>query len=128
MKKLAQLYLFKLLKILSIQFIIDFRDKCSVHLVYPSPINTIKPWMNLKNGKAKRSFLAISLSKKLKDLNLDTPDNTLISSAPFAPSLWLTLHKSLLMRSFASIDNFASSGNFKCVLQFTICIKQSTEE
>jgi hypothetical protein len=26
------------------------------------------------------------------------------------------------MRSFASGDNFASSGNFKCVLQLTICI------
>jgi hypothetical protein len=45
-----------------------------------------------------------------------------ISSAPPVPSLWSTLHKSLLIRSFSSKLSFASSGYFKCVLQFTICM------
>jgi hypothetical protein len=46
---------------------------------------------------------------------------TFISSAPFVPRRWSTLQSSLLMRSFASAVSLASSGNFKCVLQFTIC-------
>ena len=46
---------------------------------------------------------------------------TLISCAPFVPSLWGTLHNSLHMRSLASAESFASSGNFRCVFQFTIC-------
>ena len=46
---------------------------------------------------------------------------TFISSAPFVPRRWSTLHSSLLIRSFAFAVSLASSGNFKCVLQFTIC-------
>ena len=47
---------------------------------------------------------------------------TLISWAPLVPSLCSTLQRSLQIRSLASADSFASSGNFKWVLQFTICI------
>lgn len=52
----------------------------------------------------------------------NTQHNTFISSAPLIPSLCSTLHRSLQIRSFASGDSLASSGNFKVVLQFTICI------
>ena len=56
-----------------------------------------------------------------KNVEQDTPYNTFISSAPLDPSLWFTLQSSLLIRSFASKVNCASSGNFRCVFQFTIC-------
>lgn len=41
-------YLFKLLKVLGIQFIIDLGDKCSLHLIQFVPFNAFKPGVSLK--------------------------------------------------------------------------------
>jgi len=73
--------------------------------------------MDEPKEKKKCNRKVISMSKSLhnifKNVEKDTPYNTFISSAPFEPSLWFTLHKSLLIRSLASALNLASSGNFK---------------
>uniref|UniRef100_A0A2P2MJL0 Uncharacterized protein n=1 Tax=Rhizophora mucronata TaxID=61149 RepID=A0A2P2MJL0_RHIMU len=39
--------LLKFLKVLSVQFIIDLRNKCSFHLIQFVPLNTLKPKVSL---------------------------------------------------------------------------------
>jgi hypothetical protein len=78
--------------------------------------------MKQQQGNYPYSLLACGINPRIQKKKKN--NNTFISFAPFEPNLWFTLHKSLLIRSFASGDSFASSGNFKWVLQFTICIKQ----
>lgn len=119
-------YLIKLLKILGIQLIIDLRNKCSLHLIYLIPVYAFKKWMNLREELRRRyNYLHQQQAYwKIQWYGIDKPYNTLISSAPLDPNLWLTLHKSLLIISFVSGDNFASSGNFKWDFQFTIYRKQ----
>lgn len=51
---------------------------------------------------------------------------TLISATPLVPRRWSTSHSNLLMNSLASTVSLASSGNFRCVLQFTIWLIVST--
>ena len=86
-------------------------------------------WTPSKNGwdcrvmQHKCNFYIQISCNIFNKLEKDTPYDTFISTAPFDPNLWLTLHKSLLIRSVASGDSLASSGNFKWDFQFTICIK-----
>lgn len=115
------LYLFELFKILSIQFIFDLRNKCSLHSIQLVPLNAFKPRMILKLTEEQLQ----NTSKKFLSPQVNLPKKTFISLAPFVPRRWSTLHRSLLVRSLASGDNLASSGNFKCDLQFTICIVKS---
>jgi hypothetical protein len=51
---------------------------------------------------------------------------TLISATPLVPRRCSTSQSNLLMKSLASFESFASSGNFRCVLQLTIYHRTST--
>lgn len=111
-------YLIKFHKILSIKFPIDLWFKCSLHLIKFVPSNIFEPRMSLikikinqYNKKGKKNNVQVVLIWK---------ENTLIWSVPSVPSLCSTSQSNLLIRSFASGDSLASSGNSKWFFQFTI--------
>lgn len=117
--------LFEFFKVLCVKFVFYFRNKGSFHLIQFVPINALKPRMSLINIKKELNISDIKFSAKedCKDYN-GIRINTFISSAPLVPSRCSTLQRSLHIRSFASLDNLASSGNFKWCLQLTICINR----
>lgn len=105
-------YLFKLLKVLSIELVINLRFKSSFHVVQSLPLDASEPWVCLKSTLLclMASFRMHYMKWQLKNIfNM----HTLISCAPLVPSLCSTLHKSLLIRSLTSGESIASSGNFK---------------
>lgn len=114
--RIKTVYLLKLLEILGIQLILYFWCISCLHIIQLLPWYPSKPWMCLC---MRRSKVCISGTRgaEAKSHVLQIMMYTLTSSTPRVPSRWSTSQSSLHIRSLASADSLASSGNFKYFLQ-----------
>lgn len=65
LKSYLDRYLFKLLKILGIQLIFNLGNKCSFHIVYVIPFNSVEPRMYLNKQIINPFLINLSKSKNM---------------------------------------------------------------